>query len=217
MLSCKPEKEKPVQIPVAEIKAQLKEIWNTDQLYRRQAADLRKHNNNIRTPEEAVLWQEQQKLDSVNMDKLEKIIAKYGYPGKNIVGDSLKQIAAFVIMHNPKRQAPYVGMMWKVAQEGNITLFDAASLEDRVLMFSGKKQKYGTQMKYDTISINKETGAIKTKLRIWPIEQPKKVDSLRFRIGLYPVQRQCDLMGIDVNTVEGYSFFPKGLKRPGVH
>lgn len=188
----------------AELKSQLTQISLDDQSYRIMASQMRQANKGVRTPEEGQFWAKQTILDSINMDKVEAIIAEVGYPGSNMVGDTLKHVAASVIMHNPKRQAKYVTLIWRAATVGDVQPLEAATLEDRVLMFSGKNQKYGTQMKYDTIQIDHSTGSIVTKLRIWPIENLKIVDSLRTTIGLYPVSRQCELMRIDIGELKGY-------------
>lgn len=203
--SCHPDQEvKKQYLSSQEIKSQLLKIWQDDQLYRQRAGQLRQENNGVRTAEEGELWAKQTILDSINMDRVETLLSKVGYPTKTMVGDSLKHVVALVIMHNPKRQAKYVDLVWNAARNGDILLTDAAMLEDRVLMFSGKNQKYGTQMKYDTISINQKDKTIVTKLRIWPIENAAIVDSLRASIGLYSLSRQCELMNLDCSQVKGY-------------
>ena len=204
--SCHPDQEAKKQyLSSQEIQAQLKKIWHDDQIYRARAGQLRQENKGVRTPEEGELWAKQTILDSINMNLVEAIIEKVGYPTKTMVGDSLKHVAALVIMHNPKRQSKYVNTIWSAARNGDILLTDAATLEDRVLMFAGKNQKYGTQMKYDTISIDKKSGTVNTQLRIWPIENAKIVDSLRASIGLYPLSRQCEMMNLDCSKVKGYT------------
>ena len=200
-------KDKPTKFPTAaDVKTALKDMLRSAQVYRAQIPAVRQKYNGLKSLEEEGLWKKQAAVDSMNMDKIEDIIAHYGYPGKALVGDSLKTIAASVILQNPKRQAPYVGLIWKAAKAGDIPKSDAAFLEDRVLMFSGKKQKYGTSMKFDTVSLDPNTKFAVTKLRVWPIERPEKVDSLRFTIGLYPLMRQCEIMNIDVSTIQGYKF-----------
>jgi hypothetical protein len=205
LLACNPDKEvKSKYMSSDELQKILKEIWKSDQSYRILAGQMRQANNGVRTPSEADLWKKQTVIDSVNMNKVESIISSIGYPTKAMVGDSLKHVVAYIIMHNPKRQAKYVDLVWNAARNGDIKLLEAATLEDRVLMFSGRNQKFGTQMKYDTISTDHSTGNIVTKLRIWPIENPKIVDSLRNLIGLYPLSRQCELMNLDCGTIKGY-------------
>ncbi|GEM_PF-2158563 len=194
------------------LKAMLSDMARTDKLYRLRASTLRAQNNGIRTKEEADLWAKQKLVDSINMDQLELIFNKVGYPGKSLVGDTLQGIAAMIVMHNPKRQSEYVDLMWQAAKNGDIKLMEAAMLEDRVKMFSGIAQKYGTQMKYDTIAINSKTKVATTELHIWPIAEIKKVDSLRRAIGLYPLSQQCQMMGVDCDKVKGYRYLKQKIK-----
>lgn len=205
LLACHPDQEAKKQyMSSAELRTSLQKIWNKDQSYRILAAQLRQSNNGVRTPAEGDLWAKQTVADSINMNEIEKILEKVGYPSKAMVGDTLKHVTAYVIMHNPKRQAKYVDLVWNAARNGDIKLLEAATLEDRVRMFAGKPQKYGTQMKYDTINIDHKTGNIQTKLRIWPIENARIVDSLRATLSLYPLSRQCELMKLDCAQIKGY-------------
>jgi hypothetical protein len=214
LISCQqaePTKEELV-LDTPKLKAILTEMAKTDKLYRLKASTLRAQNNGIRTSEEGELWAQQKLVDSINMNQLELIFSKVGYPGKSLVGDTLEGIAAMVVMHNPSRQAKYVDLMWQAAKNGDIKLMEAAMLEDRVKMFAGAPQKYGTQMKYDTISINSKTKVATTELHIWPIAEIDKVDSLRRAIGLYPLSQQCQMMGVDCDKVKGYRFLKQKIK-----
>lgn len=203
--ACHPDQEAKKQyMSSAELRSRLQTIWGKDQSYRILAAQMRQANNGVRTPAEGDLWAKQTIADSINMNEIEEILEKVGYPSKAMVGDTLKHVTAYVIMHNPKRQAKYVDLVWNAARNGDIKLLEAATLEDRVRMFAGKPQKYGTQMKYDTINIDHKTGNIQTKLRIWPIENARIVDSLRATLGLYPLSRQCELMKLDCSQIKGY-------------
>ena len=63
-----------------------------------------------------------------------------------------------------------------LSKKGEANIRHAAMMEDRLLMWKGLKQKYGTQ----AMSMP-ETG---NKMIIWPIEHPDKIDSLRRTIGI---------------------------------
>jgi hypothetical protein len=73
-------------------------------------------------------------------------------------------------------------------QKKNLALFkddpklypsaQAAMLEDRILVFSGKKQIYGTQMDWD------ENGLMNP----FPIEDPETIDERRDVVGLEPLK-----------------------------
>jgi hypothetical protein len=63
-----------------ELIKQLDEILNDDQRLRMKMQD------GIKSEEYEALWQEQKKLDSLNLIKVQDIIEKYGYPGNEAVG-----------------------------------------------------------------------------------------------------------------------------------
>lgn len=54
-------------------------------------------------------------------------------------------------------------------------MIDAAMMEDRLLMYQGKKQVYGTQA---TSTVGKDGS-----MAIWPIEDPEKVNERRKAAG----------------------------------
>ena len=64
---------------------------------------------------------------------------------------------------------------------------DFVTMEDRMLMNSGKPQKYGTQA-YSLV----EDG--KTVIYIWPVEDPDKLDALRKSVGLMPIESYLEIV-----------------------
>ncbi len=182
----------------------IREIGRQDQQYRNTATELRAKNKGIRTEEEGRLWAQQSLLDSINMIRVEAIIARYGYPGANIVGDDLKSVAALVILHNPKKQEKYLSLLWREAKKGNADKREVAILEDRIKMMKGQKQKYGTAMKYEPVGFDSVSGKEITRLRIWEIEQFKHLDKIREKVGLYSFKLQCELEGIDWTQFKNY-------------
>jgi hypothetical protein len=187
-----------------DLSSSLENVWKSDQMYRVTASTMRNENQGKLTLEEAELWKKQSLADSVNMEKIEKIIFKYGYPGKELVGDSLKSVGAFVILHNPQKQEKYLKMLWKESDRDNVDKREVATLEDRIRMIKGKKQIYGTGMISDTISINHTNGEVQTKLRIWDIKDMKNIDKKRESVGLYSFKLQCELMGFDWKKYASY-------------
>ncbi len=198
---------KKVAIPDLErdaLKKELQEIKESDQQCRRAAAELRRKNNGLRTPEEDALWSEQVMLDSLNMVRVEQIMAKYGYPGRSLAGEDLKSVCAFVIIHNPESQEKYLDVLWTEAKKGNIDKREIAVLEDRINMLKGKKQQYGTAMKSDTVSVNTADGQVATRLRIWDIADFKNLDKKREKVGWYSLKLQCELSEIDCSCFMEY-------------
>lgn len=187
------------------LKNELKNIMADDQKYRLIATDMRRQNQGLRTKEEIDYWNLQRGLDSLNMVKVENIIRCFGYPGKDMVGDELKSVAAMVIIHNPKGQEKYLDMLWDEAENENVKKAEIAILHDRILMFKGAPQIYGTAMKYDTVGFDASGLAI-TRLKVWKINDFKNLDKRREQVGWYSFKKQCELEGIDINQFEGYRF-----------
>lgn len=190
-------------IELTELKDELQSIKSSDQKYRRLATEMRQQNQGERTQEEVALWNLQMEIDSLNMVKIEEIINCHGYPGKELVGEDLKSVAALVIIHNPRDQEKYLDLLWQEGQKGSVDKREVAVLEDRILMLNGEPQIYGTAMKYNTVGFN-ETGDAMTKLKIWKIKDLNQIDSRREEVGLYSFKLQCELQGIDLSQFDQY-------------
>ena len=130
------------------------------------------------------------KNDSLNLIKIEKIINRYGYPGKSLVGEPENEAAWFVIQHSGKI-ADYFPIIEKAGQKGELDLVKVAMMKDRLLMNLGEEQLYGSQGKriFFVWPPRKQTDS---KVIIWPIKNPATVNTLRQQIGFK-------------NTVEEYA------------
>ena len=121
-------------------------------------------------------------LDGENIKRVEEIIAKYGYPGKALVGTPENRAAWIVIQHSsPQVIQKYLPMLREAVKNGDLDRQSLAITEDRNLMYQGKKQIYGSQF----FEVN-------GKPAFWPIENSEKVNELRKEAGF-------------VQTIEEYS------------
>lgn len=121
-------------------------------------------------------------LDGENIKRVEEIIAKYGYPGKALVGTPENRAAWIVIQHSsPQVIQKYLPMLREAVKNGDLDRQSLALTEDRNLMYQGKKQIYGSQF----FEVN-------GKPAFWPIENSEKVNELRKEAGF-------------VQTIEEYS------------
>lgn len=121
-------------------------------------------------------------LDGENIKRVEEIIAKYGYPGKVLVGTPENRAAWIVIQHSsPQIIQKYLPMLREAVKNGDLDRQSLALTEDRNLMYQGKKQIYGSQF----FEVN-------GKPVFWPIENSEKVNELRKEAGF-------------VQTIEEYS------------
>lgn len=134
-------------------------------------------------------------IDRKNAKIIENIIDKYGWLGKDIVGEQGNQALFLGIQHidELKVQTKYLPIIKNAVKKGDAEPWHYAYLTDRILMNQGKKQIYGTQT---IISSNPKNSYVV------PLENPEKVDELRQEFGLEPLKEYLEEMGIDWNLEE---------------
>ncbi|MDJ1499494.1 energy transducer TonB [Xanthocytophaga agilis] len=154
--------------------AQLDTIIQADQQYRSVAA-----RQSAKTPEEeAIQMQKQGAIDILNMAKIDKIIAEYGYPGKSLVGEKYQSVALMVIQHNdPAAREKYLPLLIEAAGKGEVNASSVAIVIDRAKIDKGEKQIYGSQLN--------ET---KQGMKLMPIEDEPNVNVRRAKVGLPPLE-----------------------------
>jgi hypothetical protein len=156
---------------------ELIKIYNDDQSFRIQAQELQnKYGNN--SDEFKKLWKTVQIKDSINLDKITEVLDKYGWLGRDIVGDIGNSALFLVIQHaDLKTQEKYLSMMQDAVKAHRANRTDLALLEDRIEIRNGRKQIYGSQ-----IGMSDDN-----KYYISPLLDPEKVDERRAKVGLPPL------------------------------
>jgi hypothetical protein len=128
-------------------------------------------------------------IDSCNQVQAEKLIQKYGWLGKGLVGSGGNTALFAVIQHaNLETQERYFPLLQKSVADGESNAFDMALMQDRILMRKEKKQIYGSQ-----IVLNKTTGA----WEFYPIEDELNVNKRRASVGLESIEEYAKHFGID--------------------
>lgn len=128
-------------------------------------------------------------IDSLNMLHLEEIINKQGWPNKQMVGLEGSNRAFIIILHAPLAyQKKYFEMVRVAVHKGDIQKSSVAYLTDKILTKEGKKQLYGTQLRY-----SHQTKSYEFK----PIEDEKNVNIRRSQWGLGPIEEYAKNFGID--------------------
>jgi hypothetical protein len=132
-----------------------------------------------------------EELQIENGKKLQVLIEKYGWPVSEKYGNDIEHAAWMITMHAislPELQKQVLALL--KADPIRNTSPECAMLEDRILVFSGRKQKFGTQFDWD------ENGL----LHPFPIENPEDVDNKRKQVGLEPLElkvqklRECAII-----------------------
>lgn len=118
--------------------------------------------------------------DSLNMQKIEKIIAQYGYPGKTLVGEPTNQAAWYVIQHSTKI-GKYLPLIKEAGKKKEIPFTWVAMMEDRYLMYENKEQIYGTQGAGE-MTKDKDGKQVFANF-VWPVKDLKNVNKRRKEAG----------------------------------
>lgn len=119
-------------------------------------------------------------IDALNTSRMKQIVARYGWPGKSLVGKDGAANAWLLVQHADQDrpfQSSGLVLMQAAAERGEIDPSDMALLTDRVLLHQGKKQIYGTQF------LSVRDGQVTFK----PIEDEANVDKRRQGVGLPPL------------------------------
>ena len=154
-----------------ELAAELDTIYKADQQYRSQ-------HPLIGSKEDKENMDRQSVLDYKNLQKVEAIFARYGYPGKTLVGEKYMSAAFLVIQHNDlEAQEKYLPLLTRAAEKGELKSSSLAILIDRIKVGKGEKQVYGSQLR--------ETGE---GVKIMPVEDEPGVNIRRAEVGLPPLE-----------------------------
>ncbi|MCB0643582.1 MAG: hypothetical protein KDC44_18170, partial [Phaeodactylibacter sp.] len=141
-------------------------------------ADLALRHQLIQAGELAKGYNEQmEKLHNENAASLDEIIDAIGYPTIGKVGKEAYEAAWLIIQHSigqPAFMKKCRRLLEKAVQAEQASPIHLAYLADRIAVFEGKPQYYGTQFDWD------ETGQLSPNL----LDDPAKVNQRRKSIGL---------------------------------
>lgn len=115
-----------------------------------------------------------------NAARLREIIAAHGWTGTRLVGEEGADAAWLIVQHaigEPDFQRFCLRLLQTATVDGDVPPWQAAYLEDRIRMFEGRPQRYGTQ--FDIGDDGLPTP--------YEIEDPDHVDDRRRAVGLEPL------------------------------
>lgn len=117
-----------------------------------------------------------------NAARLRELIALHGWPAEDLVGQDGAEAAWLVAQHavgEPDFQRQALHYLRDCAAQGRVPPWHAAYLEDRIAMYEGRPQRYGTQWLDDPSD---------GRARPWKLADPDRVNELRALVGLKPLQ-----------------------------
>jgi hypothetical protein len=172
------------------LKAKLKIVLRNDQIIREffdsETSEIRKDSickimNYPKEVLEKTGWHIMEKLDSENLNIVEDIILKYGYPGKTLVG-SPENTAVFYVIQHSKKIPKYYPLIKKAGEDNELPFMFVAMMLDRLLTNQSKEQVYGTQVSTKYIT-NPKTGQKEEFSYVIPIKDPGHVNQRRKEAG----------------------------------
>lgn len=128
-----------------------------------------------------------EELHNRNARLLEEIIDNIGYPTIDKVGAEASEAAWLIIQHSigrPKFMKKCAGLLEKAVQENKAKIIHLAYSIDRIAVFEGKLQLYGTQFDWN------ENGDLSPH----PLDDVTKVNNRRKSLGLNSLEEQTVVM-----------------------
>jgi hypothetical protein len=116
-----------------------------------------------------------------NALRLRELLAMHGWPDESIAGKDGAEAAWLIVQHaigEPELQRQALRMLRAFEGASRVALWHAAYLEDRIAMYEGEPQRYGTQWLDD---------ARDGRIRPWNLAEPERVNELRAAAGLGPL------------------------------
>jgi len=116
-----------------------------------------------------------------NAARLRELIAQHGWPDEDLAGSDGAEAAWLIAQHSigePEFMRTALGLVRACAEQGRVPAWHAAYLEDRIALYEGRPQRYGTQ------EIDDPRDGLP---RPWSIADPDCVNDVRASVGLNPL------------------------------
>ncbi|HEV7610096.1 MAG TPA: DUF6624 domain-containing protein [Steroidobacteraceae bacterium] len=120
-----------------------------------------------------------EEVHRANASRLRQIIAVFGWPGLALVGEQGAKAAWRIALHSvgePPFMRQCRDLLDKASQDNDAPRWQFAMIDDRIRVYEGKPQRYGTQLR---------SGA--NGLEPHPIENVERINSMRVQAGLPPL------------------------------
>ena len=153
-----------------------------DELLEKALLDMEAHDQSVRselTATGALDVTYHPRLEEVhraNSSRLRQIIAVFGWPGVALVGDPGAKAAWRIALHSigePAFMRQCRDLLDKASQDGDAPRWQFAMIDDRIRVYEGKPQRYGTQLRVGPNGLEPH-----------PIENAERINSMRAQAGL---------------------------------
>ena len=130
-----------------------------------------------------------------NATRLRELIAEQGWPAEDLAGVDGADAAWLIAQHaigEPDFMRRALELVRDCAEHGRVPRWQAAYLEDRIALYEGRPQRYGTQ------GVDDARDGLD---RPWTLDDPEHVNELRASVGL-PRLRPISPRGPDLPLVQ---------------
>lgn len=134
-----------------------------------------------------------EEVDARNRQIVSSLLEK-GWPEG--LSDEANETIWLVIDHaDLAMQRRFMPLVEEQMRAGRISGVSYATLLDRMLMREGRPQRYGTQTHASTLLVVGDPPHVERICRLWPVESPERLDSLREAVGLEPIDDYLHAVG----------------------
>ena len=169
------------------LRQRLKQIAKADQDIRHQFLQAYKAQPRNQAKVDS-LEREMHRIDRQHQKEVCDILDKRGFVGTQVVGDAC-EVFWLVMQHaSAKHQRKYLPEFQKAAARGDLPLWHVAMMEDRIAMFEGRPQKYGSQLEE----------APDGSMVLHQLLDPLKVDTWRREVGMEPLAVYLRKQGVQM-------------------
>ena len=122
-----------------------------------------------------------EELHRANASRLRQMVAVFGWPGIALVGEKGAKAAWRIALHSisePAFMRQCRDMLDSASQNGDSPRWQFAIIDDRIRVYEGRPQRYGTQLRLGPNGLEPH-----------PIENESRVNSMRMQAGLPPLAR----------------------------
>ena len=147
-------------------------------------------------------------MEAVHLENaalLERVFDAMGWPGRSRLTDDGAAAAFLILQHaisRPDLQRRGLALMLDAIPSGDANMLDAAYLSDRISVFEGAPQMFGTQFDWDAAGL----------LSPAPIAEPESIDERRASVGLPPMAETIAEMRANA-AAEGHTTPPDLAER----
>lgn len=130
--------------------------------------------------------------DSINLSVVGKIIDEYGWLGSYQISEDGSSTLMMVIQHaDLSTQEKYFPLIQASVEKGETNAASFAFLVDRMQLYRGEYQIYGTQVIKDG-----------DEYKVFPILDPANVDARRAELGFEPLEEYLNFFDVNISGEE---------------